>query len=376
MEAKETLDLLRTYWTSEIIAHRLYTFLAARYEDRGLRESIITIGEMERGHSEAWNSVAEKFHGRSFRGSLFLRWEIALLKLLSFILPFTIFIHYMEHQERSAILEYAKLLEVCSDNEEIKTIITNILRHEIGHQWHMMEQIADKSAYIVKAREALPGMTAGIIETLGLVIGLLAAHVTTSAIGLTGLIAMIGGMTAISSISFISSKGHHDLQEGKAQELHIKTEVHPMALRRELERTFLKEGIKKETVKLILDSIGDDTTALSNLVKAIKISGEALVPKETVKINSIFYAVGTAPILVPFFVGALWDPDPLIPAIVAFTFAVISLSVAGLFIAVLSGKKISRQIIYNISIVVGTCGATYLVGLVARIFFGIGGARS
>ena len=44
----------------------------------------------------------------------------------------------------------------------------------------MMEQLADKRLYIAKVKEAIPGMTAGIIETLGLVIGLLAAHAKTS----------------------------------------------------------------------------------------------------------------------------------------------------------------------------------------------------
>ena len=372
MATSETLNQLRMFWTSEIMADSLYGFLAARYGDDGRKQSIMAIGTMERGHAAAWQTIAAKIYGVSFRVSFLLKFKIMLLKLLSFVLPFTIFVYYMEHEERNAILGYADLLESFRDNEEIRTMITNILKHEIGHQWHMMEQIADKGSYIMKAREALPGMTAGIIETLGLVMGLLAVHLTTLTIGLTGLIAMMSGMTAIMSISYISSKGHHDLHEGRTKELHIKKEVHPGALRRELEHALLDKGIDTDTVKLIVETIGADPTALANLLRTIAITGESLVPRETVKINGIFYAIGTAPILAPFFVGAAWNADPLIPACIAFAFALVSLSIAGLFIAVLAGKKISLQIIHNISIVMGTCAATYLVGFAARVFFGIG----
>jgi VIT1/CCC1 family predicted Fe2+/Mn2+ transporter len=77
------------------------------------------------------------------------------------------------------------------------------------------------------------------------------------------------------------------------------------------------------------------------------------------------------PILIPFFVGAAWDSAPIIPAFVAFVFAIIIVSIAGLFIGVLSGKKISAQIVHNILLIAGTCTATYLVGFAARNIFGI-----
>ena len=372
MDKKQTLNLLQIFWTSEIVADNLYSSLAARYNDNKLKKAIIHIGEMERGHAHVWNKIATDVHGVSFHVSIFLKIKILLMKLLSFILPFTIFIHYMEHEERNAILEYSKLLDIYRDNENVRKIIMNIIKQEIGHEWQMMEQIADKGSYIVKFKEAIPGMTTGIIETLGLVIGLLAAHTTTLMIGLTGTIAMISGTIAMMSISYISSKGHHDLHEGRVKEIGIKKEVDPTVLRTELGNALIEKGISSETAKLVIDIIGADTIVLSNLVKTIKITGEALTPKESVKTTGIFFVVGTLPILAPFFVGVLWDSSPLIPAITSFAIAIITISIAGLFTAVLSGKKISTKVIHNIFIIVGTCTLTYLVGLAARIFFGFG----
>jgi vacuolar iron transporter family protein len=371
IKTKQPPNLLRTFWSSEIVAESLYGFLAADYDDPDRKKLIVDLGDMERGHAHVWNKIATDAHGASFQVSLLIRSKIVLLRLLSLVLPLAIFIHYLEHREKKAILDYAGLLDIYRDDEKVKTIITNVIVQEISHEWQMMEQLADKRLYIVKAKEAIPGMTAGIIETLGLVIGLLAAHARTLMIGLTGLIAMIGGMIAEMSVSFISSKGHHDFNEGSNKELDIKKEVSPNVLRRELEKELLQKGIGNETVGLILESIGDDAGVLSSLVKTMRTASEALQPKESLKTTGIFFIIGALPVLAPFFIGTLWDSSPLIPAIIAFALAVISISIAGLFMAVLSGKRISMNIVRNLVIIMGTATLTYLVGLAARLLLGI-----
>jgi VIT1/CCC1 family predicted Fe2+/Mn2+ transporter len=371
MTMEGNLSLLHKYWQSEIIADRLYGFLATRSNNIERKEIIRNIGMMEQRHATVWNRIAAKSHGVSFEISLSLRLKILLVKLLSLILPLTIFIHYMEHGERSAILEYSKLLEAYRHDEDTRTIITNIIRQEITHEWQMMEQIADKESYIAKTREAMDAMTIGIIETLGVVIGLLAAHASTLTIGLTGLIAAIGGLFAIMSVSYVSSQANYDLREGKAREIHIKKEINPAALKRELEKAFVDKGIRSETVKDIMGIIGDDTSILFNLVKSIKMAGEASEPREAIKTSGLFFIIGAVPILIPFFIGVFGDLAPFIPAMIAFTLAVLTISTTGFFVAVLSGKKILMKIIHNIFIIMGTCAVTYGVGLTARILLGI-----
>ena len=365
------LSLLHKYWQSEIIADRLYGFLAARCDNIEWKEIIRKIGRMERGHAAVWNQIATKSHGISFDVSLSLRLKILLVKVLSLILPFTIFIHYMEHSERSAILEYSKLLEAYRHDEGTRTIITNIIRQEITHEWQMMEQIADKESYITKTREAMDAMTVGIIETLGVVIGLLAAHASTLTIGLTGLIAAIGGLFAIMSVSYVSSQANYDLHEGKTREIHIKKEINPAVLKRELERAFVDKGMRSETVKDIMGIIGDDTSILFNLVKSIKMAGEASEPREAIKTSGLFFIIGALPILIPFFIGVFGGFAPFIPAMIAFTLAVLTISTTGFFVAVLSGKNILMKIIHNIFTIMGTCAVTYGIGLAARILLGI-----
>jgi VIT1/CCC1 family predicted Fe2+/Mn2+ transporter len=371
MTVEGNLPLLRKYWQSEIVADRLYGLLAARCGDAGRKEIIARIGRMEQGHAAVWNRLATKSHGISFDLTLSLRLKILSGKLLSLTLPFTIFIHYMEHEERNAILEYSKLLDAYEHDEDAREIIINIIRQEIAHEWQMMEQIADKESYIAKTREAMDAMTVGIIETLGLVIGLLAAHASTLTIGLTGLIAALGGLIAIMSTSYVTSRATSDLHEGRTREIHVKRDINPAVLKRELEKALLGNGIRSETVKDIMGIIGDDTTILSNLVKSLSMAGEAGEPKEAIKTSGLFFLIGTAPILLPFSVGVMWDAAPLIPAMIAFTLAIFTISTAGFFVAVLSGKKILVKIAHNILVIVGTCAVTYGVGLAARTLLGV-----
>lgn len=308
-------SLLKTFWSSEIVAESLYGFLAANYDDLDQKKLIVDLGNMERGHAHVWNKIAKDVHNVSFQVSLLIKSKIVLLKLLSLVLPLAIFIHYLEHREKKAILDYAGLLENYRDDEKTRTIVTNVIMQEISHEWHMMEQLADKRSYVEKVKEAIPAMTAGIIQTLGLVIGLLAAHARTLVIGLTGLIAMVGGVIAEMSVSYISSKGHHDLNEGGNKELDIKKEVNPAVLKRELENDLIEKGISSETVKLIMDIVGNDAGVLSSLVKTIRTTSEPLQPKESLKTTGIFFIIGALPVLAPFFIATLWDASPSIPAL-------------------------------------------------------------
>jgi VIT1/CCC1 family predicted Fe2+/Mn2+ transporter len=67
----------------------------------------------------------------------------------------------------------------------------------------------------------------------------------------------------------------------------------------------------------------------------------------------------------------MWDSAPLLPAVIAFSLAIHTISTAGFFVAVLSGKKIISKIVHNIAIIIGTCAVTYGIGLDALVFLGI-----
>lgn len=371
MKKNNSLKSVKSFWKWELITAKLYGYLADRYSNATEKNTILKLRKMELGHAQIWNKIADSAYSISFEQTILIKFQIYMSKLFALILPLTMFIHYLEHQERQAILQYSFFLESYKENEKVTKMIINVIKEEIGHEWQLMEQLADKTEYIIKAKEAIHGLTAGILETLGLVIGLLAVQTTTSIIGLSGLLAGTGGLIAIITISYVSAKGHYDLHEGKAKELSVKTELHPASLNQELKNALVKQGIGPVTAKNIISAIKDNTAVLSQMVQTIKTGVFAVAPREAAVTTSLFFIIGTLPVLIPFFIGVFWDSGPLIPAVFAFAFAVIIISVSGLFIGVLSGQKITSKIIYNILIIAGTCTATYLIGLAARLLFGI-----
>jgi VIT1/CCC1 family predicted Fe2+/Mn2+ transporter len=173
------------------------------------------------------------------------------------------------------------------------------------------------------------------------------------------------------SIAYVSSKANYDLHEGKTREIHVKKEINPAVLKRELETALAGKGIGSETVKDMMAIIGDDASVLSSLVKSIKSMGEVGEPKEAVKTTGLFFCIGAVPVVMPFFIGLLWDVQPLIPAIMALVLALLTISAAGFFVAVLSARGIFRKIVQNAAVIMGTCAVTYGIGLAARILFGI-----
>ena len=66
MKTERNLSLLHKFWQSEMIANRLYSFLASQCKDNERKEIILRIGKMEQGHATVWNGIATKSHGISF----------------------------------------------------------------------------------------------------------------------------------------------------------------------------------------------------------------------------------------------------------------------------------------------------------------------
>ena len=101
--------------------------------------------------------------------------------------------------------------------------------------------------------------------------------------------------------------------------------------------------------------------------------GQAIVSERYsyIPYAGLFFIIGALPILIPFFIGVFGGFAPFIPAMIAFTLAVLTISTTGFFVAVLSGKNILMKIINNIFTIMGTCAVTYGIGLAARILLGI-----
>lgn len=356
-----------------MVASSLYDFLAKRTgKDR--KKGIHKIAKMEKGHANVWNNISKKGYNHTFKPNFSLKVKILFMKIISFIFPKTIFIHYMELGERNAIIEYTKIREVFRDDPKTLEMIENIIRDEVRHEWEMMELVADKSSYIKRAKEAIHGLIAGILETVAVIVGFIAADLDILFVGLATLIATFTGLITIVTISYLSVKSEFDIHAGEVATIEAKHGIEPKALQNDLEHLLVDNGISFEVAKEVVEVIGDDANVLRNLVRTMKlIESGHITPKEAVITTGSFFLLGTLPIVIPFFIyAALGFEQILYPAIIAAILAVIIILIASVYTGVLSNKRPAKEILKFLGIMIVTSAFTYLIGFLASLALGSG----
>ncbi|OLS32079.1 MAG: hypothetical protein HeimAB125_12550 [Candidatus Heimdallarchaeota archaeon AB_125] len=367
---------LKKFWRLELVASALYVFLARRSKKEKNKE-ILEISKMEQGHANVWNNIARSVYGSDFKKNWFVKLRIQFMKIISVFFPKTIFIHYMELGERNAIIQYAKLMESFSEDSRVQRMIENIIRDEVKHEWHMMESIADKGPYIIRAKEALHGLLAGILETIAVVIGFVAAELDILFIGLATLIASVTGLITILTINYLSHKSHYDIHRGEVASLDAKHEIEPKALKTDLVILLEITGIQQKTAEAIVEIIGDDMVILKNMIRSLKqLEQDHLTPKQAVITVGTFFLIGTIPTVIPFFIYAFTGNENILhPTLIAGSLAIIIILIAGVFTGVLSNKSPRKEILKYLALVVITSGITYLIGFLANYFLGTGAAH-
>lgn len=373
MASEKSFQYLKKFWKLEMVASALYDFLARR-TGKKRKKGIEKIAKMEKGHAKVWNNISKKGYNHEFKLNIFLKIRIFLMKIISFIFPKTIFIHYMELGERNAIIEYAKIREVFRDDKKTLEMIENIIRDEVRHEWEMMELVADKSRYIKRAKEAIHGLIAGILESIAVIVGFIAAELDLLFIGLATLIATFTGLITIVTISYLSAKSEYDIHSGEVATIEAKHGIEPEALQNDLEHLLVDQGIEFEVAQEIIEVIGNDPNVLRNLVRTMKLLEKGqLTPVEAVMTTGIFFLLGTIPTVIPFFIYATIGHEHfLYPAITAAILAVTIIAIASVYTSVLSNKKTIKEILKFLGIMIVASAITYLIGFLASLALGTG----
>ncbi len=366
----DTLSILKDFWEDEMVATQLYKFLAKKASKEKV-DLFLKISEMEKAHAEIWNKIAEIKFSVKFKPSISLKIKAFFMKLLAIIMPLTFMVYYLELDERSAVLNYSKLLEVFEDDEEQYTLVKRVIKDEIDHESQLVEMLLGETSFISKAKDAIYGMTDSLVEILALVIGLAGFTTNPLIIGLAGLISSIGGTFSMTSGAYLSTKSQNDIYEGKVREIEVKEIVSVESLKESLERGLREKGVSSETAKHIVEIIGDDTNVLKNLVKSLNIEESYVNPKEAAITTGVYYILGALPAIIPFFIPLLMPLTSVHAAIIAVIAAAIVSFFSGIFTAVLSGISIKKKAFENVVIIIGAAFATYLIGSLARMFLGI-----
>ena len=361
------LDILRSFWEDEVLAHHTYSLLCKKTKDKRFLE----LAEMEKKHAEFWNSLAEKYYNTRFRQGLRIKIKKLMNKALATIVPTTFLIHYLEFGERDAVLEYSKILSKFREKPEIYEKIREVVIDEIKHETELARMIIGEEKKLSNIKDAIYGMTDSLVEILALVTGLAGALANPITIGLAGLISAIGGTFSMTSGAYLSAKSQNDLYQGSVKEVEAKKLIAPEILLQELQEEMTKKGVDEETIKKIIEPLKNNPETIETLVKTMKITEKPANPKETAKTTGIYYIIGALPAILPFFIGHIIRTETTKIAIVAIALSATIALIAGILTAILSGTSIKRKAIENVLIILGATAATYTIGKIATTILGI-----
>lgn len=359
---------IKKFWEEEVAASNIYRFMAKKSRKR--RELFERLASMEDQHADFWNKIANRFFGKKFKKGFGLKLKIFFYKILSLLLPTSFMIYYLESGEKSATSEYSTILKEFKEIPKVYEQIKRIIQDEIEHEIELAEILIGEKSRISNIRDAIYGMTDSLVEILALVIGLAGITNNTLTIGLTGLIAAIGGTFSMTTGAYLSTKSQRDIYEGEISEIEAKASIAPDLLIRDLEVLLIEKGLNERSARRIISEMGVDHEELKSIVRHLKIE-KPPSPRSVAKVTGIYYILGALPPMLPFFVAYFFSIDPIFTAIISVFFASITAFFAGIFTAVLSGTKIKKKALMNVLMIVGAAMATYSIGSLARILLGI-----
>lgn len=368
---QEVKKQLKSFWRDEIVASEVYQFTVKRVKSEK-KETFVKFSKMEKGHSEVWNNVAEREGFGSFHYGPGVKIQVFFMKLLSLFLPLPILVNFLEFQERNAIFKYSKFLDIYHEHKKTRNLIERVIRDEFLHETHMMEMVLDRMSYINRSRQAIHGFTLAIMNIFALLIGLIQIIPDPSTLLITGIITVVSGGFVSFASTFISARGYKDIRDNRVNEIAIKEEIHPEALREDLKNILLEKDISDETTNDILEIIGDDYRVLSNLIRSIRSETGGVPPLTSALVTAGYFFIGGIPVILPFIFPVIFPGFlPIYAGIVSAGIALILTVFAGSIIGILSGKRMLVKAFEKVLIIVVASGLMYLIGFLISLIPGV-----
>ncbi len=369
---KKIASMLMSFYQDELVSAEFYRFLGNKAKDED-KASFYEMADMEQEHARIWleDVAGDEFplkEGMTFGSKI----RLFMLKLLAFFMPLSFMVNYLELGERGALQSYHDMLQEFSHGEaKIKQLIEGIMKDEILHEATLTKMILDSSGQISNLKEAIYGMTDSLVEILALVIGLASIMDSLVLIGLSGMLASIGGTFSMVSGAYLSVQTQNDIYEGKVGDLRTKQKVGSKYVAEDLKLGLVEKGLDDNVAEEIANKLSANDKALLGLTEAIVIEEEKGNPGEAAKTTGIYYILGALPAFLPFFLAIPFGLSPLMVSAIAVGLSALLAFVAGIFTAVLSGIDIGAKGIKNVVITIGAALATYAFGTLVREVFGI-----
>ncbi|MDP8011249.1 MAG: VIT1/CCC1 transporter family protein [Thermoplasmata archaeon] len=327
MDKKEFIALTIKYYKGELKDHYVYDKLSKIEKNPELKESLKNLSKVEKEHS-LFFSLLLKSNNIKVEGIRLRKSSIYFSIFLRYILGLSLTLKILERGETEAIKKYMDYLKNSDLDENQRRILKNIINDEIFHEDFFEESEEKIAKRTEKIRDAVYGMSDGLVEVLASVSGLAPVLMKSIFVALGGLVVGISGSLSMAIGAYLSVKAQKDYSNSQVKLERIKSEIKG-------------EEIKKE-----------DESFSNPLSSAIN--------------TGLFYIIGAMfPIISFFFIGGI---EALI---LSFILVIIAQSTTSIIISLLSGTPILKSALRTVSLTIIAAVGTYIIGNVIHAILGV-----
>ncbi len=367
MELRLSKDEIIENYRDELTDAEIYAALAKVEKSEELRKELLKLSQYEVSHADFWRFIAKQANidvsdVKPSRSTIIFSVLIRRLFGLGFL------VKLRESAEVEAIRRYGdmvrrKALGPYTDR------LREILLDEVAHEEVFKEEESKFEAFIENIRDAMYGMSDGLVEVLAAVAGLAPVVTNPVLITLAGLIVGTAGTLSMAVGAYMSTKAQRDIRETVLSKVDIEVEnLDPEARAERVRKSLTQLGINGESA----DRIAADVATSVDMSKRIAEIGEIGLSKEALEspgrsalYTGLFYLIGALLVVAPFpllghligNVGSLY---------VSVVLVALAQAVSGLLTAISGSGKIIRTMAMNIALSLGAAAATYTIGTMAH----------
>ncbi|ADN51836.1 VIT1/CCC1 transporter family protein [Vulcanisaeta distributa] len=367
MELKLSKDEILENYKDELTDAEIYAALARVENNDKLREELLKLSQYEVGHAEFWKFIAKQA-GIDVSGIKPSRFSVTFSVLIRRLLGLGFLVKLRESAEVEAIKRYGEMVRKRALGPYTDRL-REILLDEVLHEEVFKEEASRFEAFINNIRDAMYGMSDGLVEVLAAVAGLAPVVTNPILITLAGLIVGTAGTLSMAVGAYMSTKAQRDIRETMLSKIDIELENLDVEDRtRRVKDALSRMGIDEKTASEVAPSLSIDVNISKRIteVSEVGLSEEALEsPGRSALYTGIFYLIGALLVIAPFpllghligNVGSLY---------VSIILVALAQAISGLLTAISGSGRIARTMIMNVALSLGAAAATYTIGTVAH----------
>lgn len=356
---------------TEMFVGAVYKYLAAKYHGSATGKAFSGVSLMEKEHILFWTEFLQK-RGAATTHIGFNKLRLLLYKLMLSIIGKAFTLRIMEISEDQAIEMYSSTVEIPGLLDEEREHITGIIGEELVHEKLLIDEEASLGSLTAYTKDAVLGMSDGLVETLSVTTGLAGATGSTLAVAISGLVVGVAGGVSMAISMYTSTRSQRQVNEGILHRISYASRFVGNFFKGQVRNHLEKKGYSNKLAAEVAEETARDRRLLSSVVAeqeyGLREENLGSPAKASLYASLSNLVASLIPLLPYFFISNITTA-----LIVSLLLATVALAITGFFVSILAhmtpGKKIGEMMLTGL----GSAALTYGIGRLASLFLGTRG---